>query len=209
MLQFQFLRASIPVFTCILAVPIEGKEPTQKEAIALVVLTIGVVVAVWEGTVAGSPRAVALCLAGTVSNALMMTMSGKVLSDRVDALRLTFYTAPVSLTALLPALVASGEASRFINDYLPIHGRESTVVALATSVIALSYNVVHSLMIQRTSVLGDDHGARRNQDHRSLAAVVRRPWGGKVIQSEDDGGVPHGDSRVLLVFSRETGRSRG
>lgn len=149
----QVIRASIPVFTCILAVAIEGKEPTPKEAIALVVLTIGVVVAVWEGTVAGSPRAVALCLAGTVSNELMMTMSGKVLSDRFDALRLTFYTAPVSLTALLPALVASGEASRFINDYLPIHGRESTVVALATSVIALSYNVFHSLMIQRTSAV--------------------------------------------------------
>ena len=37
-----------------------------------------------------------------VSNAAMMTMSGRVLSERMDALRLTFYTAPVSCLILLP-----------------------------------------------------------------------------------------------------------
>ena len=149
----QVIRASIPVFTCVLAVAIEGKKPTQKEALSLLVLTFGVMIAVWEGTVAGSPRGVALCLAGTVSNALMMTTSGKVLSERVDALRLTFYTAPVSLAALAPAFLASGEASRFANDYAPVHGKEAAVIALATSAVALSYNVVHSLMIQRTSAV--------------------------------------------------------
>lgn len=40
--------------------------------------------------------------AGTVSNAAMMTMSGKILSERLDVLRLTFYTAPVSCLCLLP-----------------------------------------------------------------------------------------------------------
>lgn len=37
-----------------------------------------------------------------VSNAAMMTMSGRMLSARVDALRLTFYTAPVCCLVLLP-----------------------------------------------------------------------------------------------------------
>ncbi len=32
----------------------------------------------------------------------MMTMSGRMLSARVDALRLTFYTAPVCCLVLLP-----------------------------------------------------------------------------------------------------------
>ncbi len=40
--------------------------------------------------------------AGMVSNALMMTTSGRVLSERMDCLRLTFYTAPVSCVCLLP-----------------------------------------------------------------------------------------------------------
>lgn len=97
-------RASIPVFTCILAVIIENKVPTRGEAVSLAVLTLGVMVAVWEGTVTGSPRAIMLCLGGTLSNAAMMSTSGKVLSEKVDVLRLTFYTAPISLLALLPAL---------------------------------------------------------------------------------------------------------
>lgn len=42
-----------------------------------------------------------LC-AGMVSNALMMTTSGRVLSERLDVLRLTFYTAPVSCACLVP-----------------------------------------------------------------------------------------------------------
>ena len=39
---------------------------------------------------------------GTVCNAAMMSTSGRVLSEKLDALRLTFYTAPVSCTLLLP-----------------------------------------------------------------------------------------------------------
>ena len=142
----QVIRASIPVFTCVLAVAIEGKRPSRKEALSLLVLTLGVMIAVWEGTVAGSPRGVALCLAGTVSNALMMTTSGKVLSERVDALRLTFYTAPVSLAALAPAFLASGEASRFANDYAPVHGREACVIALAPSAVSSAGGVLSTAM---------------------------------------------------------------
>lgn len=39
---------------------------------------------------------------GTFSNAAMMTMSGKVLSEKLDVLRLTFYTSPISCLCLLP-----------------------------------------------------------------------------------------------------------
>ena len=43
-----------------------------------------------------------ICMAGTICNAVMMTMSGRVLSEKLDVLRLTFYTAPVSCLCLLP-----------------------------------------------------------------------------------------------------------
>ncbi len=45
---------------------------------------------------------IVLCMAGTVCNAAMMTTSGRVLSEKLDVLRLTFYTAPVSCLCLLP-----------------------------------------------------------------------------------------------------------
>ena len=83
----------------------EHKIPTKQEASALVVLTIGVMIAMWKNNVAGSPAAITLCLIGTVCNAGMMSMSGTVLSGKVDALQLAFYTAPVSFTAILPVFL--------------------------------------------------------------------------------------------------------
>lgn len=95
-------RSAIPVCTATLAVFIEKKIPTGEEATGLIILTLGVMVAVWEGSVSGSVTGLLLCCAGTVCNAAMMSTAGKVMSEKVDVLRLTFYTAPVSCAVLLP-----------------------------------------------------------------------------------------------------------
>ena len=59
-------------------------------------------VAVWEGSVNGSPHGIMLCIIGTICNAAMMSTSGRILSEKLDVLRLAFYTAPVSCIALFP-----------------------------------------------------------------------------------------------------------
>jgi len=51
--------------TALLAVAVERKVPTRREAAALLVLCGGVMLTVWEG-LAGSAAGIALCLAGTV-----------------------------------------------------------------------------------------------------------------------------------------------
>jgi hypothetical protein len=88
--------------TALVAVVIERQIPSPGEAAGLLVLTGGVMLAVYEGTEVGSPWAVVCCFLGTISNAAMMSTSGRLLTERIDVLRLTFYTAPVSLAALLP-----------------------------------------------------------------------------------------------------------
>ena len=59
-------------------------------------------IAVWEGAINGSPHGIMLCVVGTVCNAAMMSTSGRLLSEKLDVLRLAFYTAPVSCIALFP-----------------------------------------------------------------------------------------------------------
>lgn len=98
-------RASIPVFTCLLSMVFEHKVPSKQEGSALFVLTVGVMIAMWKNNAAGSPFAIALCLIGTICNAGMMSMSGRVLSEKVDALQLAFYTAPVSFSAIMPVFL--------------------------------------------------------------------------------------------------------
>lgn len=95
-------RSAIPVCTAVMAIFIEHRVPSREEATGLVVLTAGVMVAVWEGSVSGSATGLLLCCTGTVCNAAMMSTTGKVMSEKLDVLRLAFYTAPVSCALLLP-----------------------------------------------------------------------------------------------------------
>jgi hypothetical protein len=41
----------------------------------------------------------------------------------------------------------------FVMEYLPTHQMETCAIVGVTSVIAMSYNVVHALMIQQTSAV--------------------------------------------------------
>ncbi|KAL3130623.1 hypothetical protein ABBQ38_008017 [Trebouxia sp. C0009 RCD-2024] len=147
----QVIRSAIPVCTATLAIFIENKVPTGEEALGLVVLTLGVMVAVWEGSVSGSVTGLLLCCAGTVCNAAMMSTAGKVMSEKVDVLRLTFYTAPVSCAVLLPLFLVR-ERQRF-QIYYTQNSTAVLLVLLCSSIVALSYNVIHSLMIQKTSAV--------------------------------------------------------
>lgn len=147
----QIIRASIPVVTCILAISVESKYPTRKELIALIVLVTGVMLAVWQGAVAGKPYAIAFCLVGTVCNGAMMTFSGKLLGEKLDVVRLTFYTAPVSLLCLVPFFCIY-ELEKFM-AYLPSHRNGVILIIGVSSVNAVLYNMVHSLMIKRTSAV--------------------------------------------------------
>ncbi|PSC71928.1 Drug Metabolite transporter superfamily [Micractinium conductrix] len=77
------------------------------------------------------------------ANAAMMTFSGKLLSEKLDVVRLTFYTAPVSLAYLLP-LTLVYERKAFLR-YLPVHYSGAVFIIALTSINAVCYNLVSSL----------------------------------------------------------------
>lgn len=66
-------------------------------------------------------------------------------------MHLTFYTAPVSLACLAPFCYAY-ERHTFALYYLT-HQHQAMLMIGITSVNALAYNLVHSLMIKRTSAV--------------------------------------------------------
>lgn len=147
----QIIRSAIPVVTCLLAILVESRYPSGQELAALITLTLGVMLAVWQGSVTGKPYAIIFCLVGTVCNGAMMTFSGKVLSEKLDVVRLTFYTAPVSLVCLAPFFWAYERESFY--DYLPAHMNGVALIILVSSINAVCYNMIHSLMIKKTSAV--------------------------------------------------------
>ena len=57
-------RASLPVVTAAVAVLVEKKVPSREECGALVLLTLGVTVTVFEGKATGSGSGLMLCVLG-------------------------------------------------------------------------------------------------------------------------------------------------
>ncbi len=81
----QIIRASLPVVTALVALVVNRGEgvlaqtrPSAREMMALTVLCVGTMLAVWQGTVAGEAFGVSCCLLSTVLNATMMVLCGKV-----------------------------------------------------------------------------------------------------------------------------------
>lgn len=146
----QVIRSAIPVATAVLAVSIEGKTPTREEFVSLLVLTAGVMISVWEG-LHGSVLGIVFACCGMLSNAAMMSTSGRVLSEQLDVIRLTFYTAPVSCVVLAPFFLWR-EGSDF-RAFVGTDPRTTVAVLLITSFNALAYNVVHYKMIAMTSAV--------------------------------------------------------
>ena len=68
----------MPVAVAMLAAVIERKTPTLAEVAALTVLSAGVMLAVWEGSVTGSVTGVVLCVAALFGSAAMVSTTGKV-----------------------------------------------------------------------------------------------------------------------------------
>ena len=60
--------------------------PTGFEVLSLIILTLGVVLAIWEGSLAGSPSGIGIALASTFCGAAMLNFSGKVSDTRGHSL---------------------------------------------------------------------------------------------------------------------------
>lgn len=146
----QVIRAGIPVVTACAAVFIEQRTPSRQEFIALSVLVLGVAIAVYDPSASqGTFGGVTLCLIGTVCNGVMVASIGKLLSEKVDVLRLVWYTSPVALCLLLPFHWRL-EADRYA-AYTAKNGSMYVGVLLLGCVNALAYNLIHSLVVQVTS----------------------------------------------------------
>jgi len=180
----QVIRASIPVVCAICAMFVEGRIPGGIESVGLVFVAGGVMFCISGSYAAASSGGGAsanerektlsglfYCVTATISNALMMTFSGKIMGgEKLDALRLTFYTAPVTLCALLPvALMIEGD--RFVNKYFgagafEVQSREAIMygdeyvspfqvltLVLLGCLNAVSYNFVHFALVGATSAV--------------------------------------------------------
>jgi drug/metabolite transporter (DMT)-like permease len=167
----QIIRSAIPVVAAAASFFLEGRRITRLELLSLIVLIVGVALTVAdrqsESAVADSAsatsthtRGLIACIMSTVANGVMMSASGMVVKEKIDAMRLTFYQSPIVVSCLAPFLTLLEGQS--LAQYLSTARSSSeglaggTIVAmllLMTCLLAVSYNIVHVAVIEQTSAV--------------------------------------------------------
>lgn len=150
----QIIRASIPVLVAILAVCIEAKIPSKSEIICLIVISLGVMLAVWEES-RNSMLGIVLTFVSTIMQSIQMSLSGKVMSGRsgkLDSFQMTFYTGPVAFVTLAPFAFATEYT--ILADSL--HNKPTATIGflLGSCCVAVVYNVVLFQSVRTLSSVG-------------------------------------------------------
>mmetsp|Transcript_5731 Transcript_5731/g.12489 ORF Transcript_5731/g.12489 Transcript_5731/m.12489 type:complete len:323 (-) Transcript_5731:532-1500(-) len=156
----QVIRASIPVLVALLAVCIEHKIPSKGEIVCLVIISFGVMLAVWEES-KNALMGIVLTVISSVMQSVQMSVSGRVMSGRsgkLNSFQMTFYTGPVAFITLFPFALAS-EFNIFMESvaYRPL---ATFGFLLGSCMVAVVYNVVlfqsvHTLSSVGTAILGN------------------------------------------------------
>ena len=150
----QIIRASIPVLVAMLAVCIEGKVPNLKEVACLVVISAGVMLAVWEES-RNAMLGVVLTLVSTVMQSIQMSLSGKVMSGRsgkLDSFQMTFYTGPVAFVSLAPFAFATEWT--VLEESASAKPTATIGFLLGSCCVAVVYNVVLFQAVRTLSSVG-------------------------------------------------------
>ena len=150
----QVIRATVPVLVACLAICIEAKVPSKGEICCLFVISVGVMMAVWEES-RNAYLGILLTMTSTVMQSIQMSVSGRLMSGRTGTLysfQMTFYTGPVAFITLLPFAII-GEFNIFFQS---VGDRPLATIGflLGSCCVAVVYNVVLFQAVRTLSSVG-------------------------------------------------------
>ncbi len=96
----QVIRAAIPVCVACFAFCLERKVPTEIGMSYLLLVTLSVMCVVFTGRESGELRGICMCTTSVLMQSAQMSLAGKLMSSRLDAFQLNFYTGPVAFAVL-------------------------------------------------------------------------------------------------------------
>mmetsp|Transcript_51097 Transcript_51097/g.169280 ORF Transcript_51097/g.169280 Transcript_51097/m.169280 type:complete len:343 (-) Transcript_51097:263-1291(-) len=138
----QVIRAAIPVLVALIAICVESKVPSKAEVACLAVISIGVMLAVWEES-KNAVLGIVLTVVSSVMQSVQMSVTGRLMSGKsgkLNSFQMTFYTGPIAFATLLPFAFIT-EFNIFVESVTnkPI---ASLGFLLGSCCVAVVYNVV-------------------------------------------------------------------
>ena len=134
--------------------------PTEIGAAYLLLVTLSVMCVMFTGNEHGEWWGIAMCLGSVLMQSAQMSLSGRLMSGKLDSFQLNFYTGPVAFSTLMLMECAMQREMRGLYRFAVKKPEATTGIVLGGCVLALMYNVVlmHSVRIFSsvgTAVLGN------------------------------------------------------
>lgn len=148
----QVVRATMPVFVALIQ-SMREPLPPLTQLLTLVVISLGVILVVWQpSALASELKGVALVASSVGLQAAQMAFSGSLLGTKLDSFQMTFYTSPFALLVIAgPAFNVEGQA---VAEYARSRADIALAVLVGTCFLAVVYNVVLYQTIRRLSAIG-------------------------------------------------------
>lgn len=147
----QVIRAAMPVVVAVLQ-SFRGSPPPLNQALALVVVSAGVMMVVYQNAARAETFGILLVTLSISLQAAQMSFAGSLLSAKLDSFQITFYTSPMAVLPLAAPTVLL-EGSKFQAYALEEPTRTATVL-IGTCLMAVLYNVVMFQTIRRLNAIG-------------------------------------------------------
>jgi len=150
----QVIRAGIPVCVACFAFCLERRIPTEIGMAYLLLVTLSVMCVMFTGKEHGEWFGIAMCLTSVLMQSAQMSLSGKLMSGKLDSFQLNFYTGPIAFVVLIMMeLFMQQESAGLYRFYT--HKPGATIgIMLGGCILALMYNVVLMQAVRTFSSVG-------------------------------------------------------
>ncbi len=150
----QVIRAGIPVCVACFAFCLERRVPTEIGASYLLLVTLSVMCVMFTGKEHGELFGIGMCLTSVLMQSAQMSLSGKLMSGKLDSFQLNFYTGPIAFCVLIVMeFFMQQETAGLYRFYL--HKPMATLGIMGGGCcLALMYNVVLMQSVRTFSSVG-------------------------------------------------------
>jgi drug/metabolite transporter (DMT)-like permease len=150
----QVIRAGIPVCVACFAFCLERKVPTEIGGAYLLLVTLSVMCVVFTGQEHGEIFGVTMCFTSVLLQSGQMSLSGKLMSGKLDSFQLNFYTGPIAFVVLILMELCLQQETAGLFRFAHRKPAATTGIMLGGCCLALMYNVVLMQAVRTFSSVG-------------------------------------------------------
>jgi len=150
----QVIRAGIPVCVATFAFCLERRVPTEIGFAYLLLVTLSVMCVMFTGDEHGQYFGIGMCLTSVLMQSAQMSLSGKLLSGKLDSFQLTFYTGPIAFLVLAAMESAMQKEMAGLMHFAEAKPLATAGIMLGGCCLALMYNVVLMQAVRTFSSVG-------------------------------------------------------